>query len=156
MKIRDFSPKDFEGFVDCYRTGFPEGHNRYSLSRLVRFQKETILIAEHQEKIVGVIVGITSAREAWLTGLSVLPNNSHNFSRCSMRLIQALGSRLVALGFHHAFATTGRRSVNSLATTIQAELVDVDPNFYFDNQPRWIYKADMSTLQRLHRMLPTN
>ncbi len=155
MKIRGFRPEDFDQLVDCYRIGFPKGHNRYSLSRLVRYQRDTVMVAEDQRKVIGVIIGITSYREAWLTGLSVLPSSEPNQHRCSMHLLQSLGNRLLALGFDHAFATTQRRSINSLARIVKAELVSVDKSFYFDGQTRWVYRADMSDLRRLTRLLPT-
>jgi len=137
----------------CYRAGFPEGHNRYSLSRLVRFQRDTILVAEDRKRIVGVLIGITSCREAWLTGLSVLPEQQYRFRRCSMQLLKALGRRLIELGFKEAFATTGRKSVSWLARAVGASLVAEEKNFYFDGRPRWIYRATPATMPKLQRLL---
>lgn len=148
MIIRDFHARDFDALVDCYRTGFPQGHNRYTLSRLVRFQRDTILVAEEQGQLVGTIIGITSHKEAWLTGLSVLPT-APAFQHTSMRLMHGLGSRFIEVGFSHAFATTGRRSVHALARLINASLVSVESNFYYDGEQKGLYKADMASLKSL-------
>jgi hypothetical protein len=150
MLIRDFQRADFDRVVDCYSTGFPQGHNRYSLSRLVRFQSDTILVAEHEDQIVGTIIGISSHREAWLTGLSVLPGTPH---AVSLHLMYALGKRFVEVGFAKAFATTSRRSVNSFARNIGATLVSVEQNYYFDGETKNLYEADLATLARLDRIV---
>ena len=152
MTVRDFRPQDFEGLVDCYRQGFPRGHNRYTLSRLVRFQRDTILVAEKNTAIEGVIIGISSHREAWLTGLSVLPQLKLRMARVSMRLMHSLGERFVEVGFTQAFATTSRRSVSALAHRINATLLSEEPNFYFDGEVRSLYQADFTTLNNLNKL----
>jgi len=152
MTVRDFRAQDFEGLVDCYRQGFPEGHNRYALSRLVRFQQDTILVAEEGTEIVGVIIGISSHREAWLTGLSVLPQLKLRMTRVSMHLMHSLGKRFVEVGFTQAFATTSRRSVNTLAKRVNSTLLSEEPNFYFDGEVRSLYLADLTTLDNLSRL----
>ena len=48
--IRDFCPQDFEAMAECYRAGFPQGHNRYTLSRLARFQKDTIIARSRNDR----------------------------------------------------------------------------------------------------------
>lgn len=153
MIIRDFRPHDFEGLVDCYQQGFPQGHNRYSLSRLVRFQRDSILVADRDRRVVGVIIGITSHREAWLTGLSVLPGTQSLRQKTSVRLMQALGGRLSELGFNEALASTARRSIKSLTERVGATLVSVETDFYFDGETRHLYRADMPVLNRLTALL---
>ena len=147
--IRDFRTGDFEGLVTCYRTGFPNGHSRYGLSRIVRYHMDTTFVAEESGTIVGMVIGVVSPREAWLTSLTVLPEPGLSRRRYSMKLLQGLGERLRIFGFGHVMATTERRSVISLASLLQAELLAVEENFYFDGKRRWIYRADMGTLQRL-------
>lgn len=78
IEIVDFQRRYFEGMVDCYRTGFPAGHNRYTLARLSRFQRDSIFLAINElGLVVGVLIGITSAREAWFTALTLLPNSGN-------------------------------------------------------------------------------
>lgn len=159
MKIRDFQPADFQRVVLCYREGFPEGHNEYTLARLVRWfegegeRKGSILVAEDQGRVVGVIIGITTHWRAWMTGLAVLPERSYQFSLCSIRLLLALSLRLSALGYREAYATTGRSNVKSLADFLGAVLIGTEPDFFFNGQTRWIYRADFGTLQKLRLLL---
>ena len=159
MVIRDFQASDFESTLNCYQRGFPEGHSRYSLARLLRWfagkdpEQGSILVAEDQGRIVGVVIGITSHWRAWITGLTVLPESKYIFAMCSLRLLAALGQRFLSLGFSQAYATTGRAKVRSLASMVGAELVGVEPNFFFDGQQRWIYRVDLKTFAKLIALL---
>ena len=151
IEIVNFLPKHFEGMAECYRAGFPDGHNRYALSRLARFQSETIILAVHeQQKVVGVIIGITSHREAWLTALTVLPRAE---ARCYLELLDALGHRLYDLGFRQAYATTHRPSILKLAWRVGVQDLTYEKNFYFDGSDRYILTLDVQNLYALHRLL---
>lgn len=67
IEVVSFLPRYFNGMVDCYRCGFPQGHNRYTLARLARFQGDSIFLAiNHRGQVVGVLIGITSARDPGL------------------------------------------------------------------------------------------
>lgn len=162
IRVRDFMPRraEFEEVVTCYQAGFPEGHNRYSLSRLARFQRDTILVAEDLadsgiRRIVGVIIGIASPKEAWLTGMSVLPDPEYRFGACSFRLLEALALRFAALGFREAFGTTCRPGIDALAQRIGAELLRVEDDYYFDGQHRTVYRGTLETLPRLKALVRT-
>ena len=153
IAIRDFRPADFEALVDCYRTGFPEGHNRYSLSRLCRFQRDSILVAEHRQRIVGVLIGITSSREAWMTGMSVLPESRYRYGTVSMRLLAELGDRFLQMGFREALGTTNRGAMIGIAKACGAKLVSEEPNFYWDGREKLIFKAEPYSLVRLKLLI---
>jgi len=152
--IRNFRTRDFEGLVDCYRRGFPEGHNRYSLSRLCRFQRDSILIAEQRDLVVGVVIGITNIREAWMTGMSVLPESRYRYGTVSMRLLVALGDRFLQMGFQEAFGTTNRGAMIGVAKACGAQLVSEEPDYYWDGREKLIFKAVPKALARLKALIP--
>ncbi|MFC1687602.1 hypothetical protein ACFL0L_03415 [Patescibacteria group bacterium] len=133
--------------VTCYRQGYPlpVGHNRFSLSRIVRFLPEGIFIAVEKDRVVGVLIGITAHDIAWFTALAVLPSVS-SFERCSLLLGQAVGEQFRRLGYAQARFTTERRSVRRLADRIQAQSIIQEPDFFFDGKQRWVVTVDAASL----------
>jgi len=153
IKIVSFLPKYFDGAVDCYRFGFPEGHNRYTLARLARFQRDTMFVAldEHQD-VVGVLIGMTSYNEAWFTALAVMPTVSY-FQKCALLLSQAVANRFVDLGFTEARFTTRRRGVIKLAQRVKAVSMMEEPNYYFDGQNRYVVTVNTGNLPLLVKLI---
>lgn len=153
MHIRDFRVADFEQVFECYQRGFPEGHNRYSLARLVRWYEingrvGTFLVAEEDGKVVGVIIGIPTPQRAWITGLTVLPEYRGLFKLYPVKLIISLILRFMEMGFTEAYATTGRPDMKRLADLTGAELISEEANFYFDGRSRWLYRISFGLLSK--------
>jgi len=153
IQIIDFKRKYFEGMVDCYARGFPEGHNRYTLARLSRFQRDSIFLAVNEpDRIIGVLIGITSAREAWFTALTLLPNVG-NQGQIVFQLAHRLSDRLIDLGFREAFLTTERRSILRLVQRVGAPHIVEVPNCYFDGKKRWVVTVNRGNLPKLIRLI---
>ncbi|MCH7492031.1 hypothetical protein IID19_00355 [Patescibacteria group bacterium] len=149
IQIIDFRRNHFEGMVDCYRHGFPEGHNRYTLARLSKFQRDSIFLAVNDlNQVIGVLIGITSAREAWFTALTLLPNVG-NPKQITFQLAYKLSNRLIELGFDEAFLTTERRSILRLVQRVEAPHIEEIPNCYFDGKKRWVVTVNHSNLPKL-------
>lgn len=153
IQIVDFQREYFEGMVDCYRRGFPEGHNRYTLARLSRFQRDSIFLAVNElDQVIGVLIGITSAREAWFTALTLLPN-AGNQGQIAFQLARMLSNRLIDLGFSEAFLTTERRSILRLVQRVGAPHIVEVPNCYFDGKKRWVVTVNHSNLPQLIKLI---
>jgi len=157
--IRDFRHGDFEQVARCYERGFPEGHNRYSLSRLIRwFEGEgngqgTILVAEEEGVVVGVVIGISTHWRAWMTGLSVLPGHGGFLGLNFVKLLLSLAFRFATLGYTEAYATTARMNMKVLADRVGAELLREEQDFFFDGRSRWLYRVDLGYLSRFQHLL---
>ena len=151
LQIRPFndSQRDFDRMVQCYQIGFPGGHNRYSLKREARDFGGTIMIAEENERIIGVIIGRTLQNTAKLGALSVIPGVQ---STCSLQLIQALAQQFVSLDYRNAIATTKRRSVARLAQMVSAS-IRFDPNHFYDNDGRHVMEMDIASFVRLQQII---
>lgn len=152
IEVVNFQPKYFDGLVDCYNIGFPfpERHSRYTLARLARIQRDTIILALDQGEVVGILIGQTSYREAWFTILAVKPVEV--FDRRALLLARAGAERFVELGFNEAYFTTARKSLRRLAERIKATEIVWEPNYYFDGQGRWVVKADVASLPLLTKL----
>ena len=155
MIIREFNPTkgEFEQFMECYRAGFPEGYDRYWMSRTVRIHRDTVFVAEDNSRIVGVVVGICSSREAWMTSLAVVRDEKYGFAKTTLRLLRTLGTRFQELGFKEAFATTGRPSVVQFANSVGATLIGLEKDYYFDDEDRYIFKGSTGSLENLGRLI---
>lgn len=152
MVVRSFRPEDFDAFFACYHRGFPDGHNRYSLARLVRFFPETSFLAEENGQIVGVVIAITEFSKAWLTALTVKPAQSKRQTRrIFMELLAALGEKLVELGYNEVFFTTSRRSLVRMALKLGGNAVSKEANYYFDGKDRHILQVPSASLDRLQK-----
>lgn len=153
MLIRNFMIPDFDDLVRCYQRSFPMGHNRYTLARLARFQKETIFVATENDQIIGMTIGISSQQRAWITATCVLPDPKLLFGKCSIRLVQALMQRFAEFGYTEFYTSTARPSVRNIATMVGAKLVAVEKNFFFDGEVRWIYQDSIDVFPRLGHLL---
>ncbi|XOU94841.1 MAG: hypothetical protein ACNFW9_02110 [Candidatus Kerfeldbacteria bacterium] len=139
--------------VDCYNQGFPDGHNRYTLARLSRFQRDSIFLAINEfDLVVGVLIGITSVREAWFTALTLLPNVG-NQSQIIFQLANHLSNRFVDMGFDEAHLTTKRRSIHRLVQRVGAPNIVEVKNCYFDDQTRWVVTVNRSNLPQLIKLI---
>ena len=156
ITVRGFRPTrdEFEGLVTCYTTGFPEGKNRFALSRDCRQHEDTIFVAEHHSMIVGVLMGITKYNKAFLTGMSVLPDPRYRFGTVSMRLLIALGERYAQIGFSEAEGTTNRGAMIGIARACGATLVKESEDHYYDGKDKLLYRADVRALGRLKMLVP--
>lgn len=149
--IRPFNDtqRDFDQMVLCYKIGFPEGHNRYSLKREARDFGGTIMVAEKDEQIVGVVIGRTMRNIAKLSALSVIPGVQ---TICSLELIYGLSNQFIKLGYQNAVATTKRRSVAKLAKMIGAS-IRYDANHFYDNDGRHVLEMDITSFVRLQQII---
>jgi len=153
IKVVPFLPKYFNDAVDCYRLGFPEGHNRYTLARLARFQRDTIFVALNDySDVVGVLIGVTSYCEAWFTALTVIPTVKH-FQKCALLLARSVANRFIDLGFTKAHFTTKRRGVLKLAQRLQAVKIVEEPNYFFDGQDRYVITVNTDNLPPLVKLI---
>jgi len=153
IEIVDYHRKYFEDMILCYQFGFPDGHNRYTLARLALFHKDTIFLAVNESSmVVGVLIGITSVREAWFTGLTLLPVTS-GAQQLIARLAQVLSHRFIDLGFDQARLTTRRRSILRFVERVKAPSIIEVPNCYHDDVNRWIATVNMSNLPLLTRLI---
>ncbi|MDZ7798371.1 MAG: hypothetical protein U5L76_02005 [Patescibacteria group bacterium] len=152
IDIIDFQPKYFENMVTCYQFGFPEGHNRYTLGRLARWQRDTIILARHNKTVVGVLIGIISYQEAWFTALTVLPTVPL-LDKCSLHLVKAMALRFIELGFTEAYFTTVRRSVLRLAKRIKATKIQTVPHCYYDGNKRHLITVSTENLPFINQLL---
>jgi len=152
IQITNFLPKYFEGVVGCYQEGFPRGHNRYTLSRLARWQSDTILIALDNTRVTGVLIGFTSYREAWITALTVLPS-AQSFNKISLLLAEAMARRFTEIGFTEAKFTTARRSVLKLARLVNPCSIDTIPNCYYDDHARYLVTVNTASVPPLKLLL---
>ena len=162
LLIREFRNRDFDGVVRCHQACFAQrGHSRWGLARLVRFHGNTTFVAEFNGEVVGVALGITAHGlmtgevkcQAWLTGLSVLPKRELLFAGCYLRLLKALGERLLVLGFHEAYATTNRKNMQYIAERVGAELIATEPDYYFDGAERSIYRITPRVMPHVYELL---
>jgi len=153
IEIVDYHRRFFEDMFTCYQLGFTDGHNGYTLARLALFQRDTIFLAVNESGlVVGVLIGITSAREAWFTGLTLLPGTS-GAQQLIARLAQALSHRFIDFGFDQARLTTRRRSILRFVERVKAPSIIEAPDCYHDGVNRWIVTVNMSNLPLLTRLI---
>lgn len=78
IDIREFQPDDYDAVIEVWKQAGlpfkPQGRDSKE-NMLPEMEKETstLLVAEHKEKLVGVILATHDGRKGWLNRLAVIP-----------------------------------------------------------------------------------
>lgn len=148
ISIRQIQPIDFESAFRCYHNSFPEGHNRYSFARIMRFQQQTCLAAElrKSKEIIGLILGFIDLDHGWMTALCVAPK--HRRKGYATVLAIQLGITFLQLGLKKASFTTEKEQIITLAKKFHVTRHKWHANYFFDDAGRYVMVFDLVKIKR--------
>jgi ribosomal-protein-alanine N-acetyltransferase len=75
IQLRRFTPADLQAVLRLERRVFPQdAYGRYEFLNLHRWGKETFLVAERGERLVGYVAGLLQEREGYIASIAVEPD----------------------------------------------------------------------------------